>query len=101
MPPGVDLNRLMVRMTDAVRDLGDDLAAGPGRTPGGQYLENDTRELQTSLANWYASAQGSNDPYQFRRSYSGIDVAWHRLQGQINVRGSTTPPSPRRSAASA
>lgn len=83
LAPGPDLERLSRRMAEAVRDLADDLAAGPGRNPAGQYLEPDARELQNAVGSWYATVRTPGDPYQLRRSYSGIDVAWHRLQAQI------------------
>ena len=89
--PGPDLERLSRRMAEAIRDLADDLATGPGRNPAGQYLEPDARELQTAAANWYATVRSTGDPYQLRRSYSGIDIAWHRLRGQIAGTGLADP----------
>ena len=83
LAPGPDLDRLSRRMADAVRDLADDLAAGPGRNPAGQYLEPDARELQAAAGNWYNTVRATGDPYQLRRSYSGIDIAWHRLHDQV------------------
>jgi len=88
--PGVDLERMSRRMAEAVRDLGDDIAAGPGQTPQGQYLERDARELQRATGDWYASIRGNADPYQIRRSYSGLDVSWHRLRGQLDQPGLMT-----------
>ncbi len=88
---GEDLERISRRMAEAVRDLGDDIAAGPGQTPQGQYLERDARELQRATGDWYANIRGNADPYQIRRSYAGLDVSWHRLRGQLDQPGLMTP----------
>ena len=45
------------------------------------------QELQRATNDWYGSIRGTTDPYQLRRSYSGIDAAWHRLQGQLSAPG--------------
>ena len=91
LAPGPDLDRLSRRMAESVHDLADDLGAGPGRNPAGQYLEPDARELQAATGNWYNTVRSTNDPYQLRRSYSGIDIAWHRLQSQIVGSGFADP----------
>ncbi len=88
---GPDLDRLSRRMSESVHDLADDLGAGPGRNPAGQYLEPDARELQAAVGNWYNTVRTTNDPYQLRRSYSGIDIAWHRLRGQVVGSGFADP----------
>ncbi len=88
--PGADLERLSRRMAEAMRDLGDDINAGIGQTPQGQYLARDARELQRATGDWYAGLRGSSDPYQVRRSYSGLDISWHRLRGQLNAPGVMT-----------
>jgi len=85
--PGADLERLSRRMAEGVRDLADDIAAGPGRTPQGQYLERDARELQRSTGEWYTLIRGNVAPFQVRRSYAGLDVSWHRLRGQLDQPG--------------
>jgi len=89
--PGADMERLSRRMAEAMRDLGEDIVANMGQTPAGQFLARDAQELQRSTGEWYASLRGSNDPYQVRRSYSGIDAAWHRLRGQLGAPGVANP----------
>jgi hypothetical protein len=89
--PGQELERLSRRMAEAVRDLGEDIVAGVGQTPAGQYLARDAQELERSTGEWYASLRGVTDPYQVRRSYSGIDAAWHRLRGQLGAPGVASP----------
>src|SRR5438270_423370 len=93
LPPaaGQELERLSRRMAEAVRDLSEDINAGAAQNPAGQYLARDAQELQRSLGDWYSSLQGATDPYQVRRSYSGIDAAWHRLRGQLLAPGVATP----------
>src|SRR4051794_22439846 len=69
--PGQELERLSRRMAEAMRDLGEDIVAGVGQTPAGQYLARDAQELERSTADWYASLRGGTDPHQVRRSYCG------------------------------
>lgn len=85
--PGPGLERLARRMADAVRDLADDIATIPNLNAPNAYLEPDTRELQAAAGAWYATVQATSDPYQLRQSYANIDVAWHRLRGQIGNAG--------------
>lgn len=90
--PGAELERLSRRMAEAVRDLGEDLTARAGQLPAAQYLDRDAQELGRATGDWYASIQGkAADPYQVRRSYAGIDAAWHRLRSQLDAPGVATP----------
>lgn len=89
--PGPGLERLARRMADAVRDLADDIATIPNLNAPYAYLEPDTRELQAAAGAWYATVQATSDPYQLRQSYANIDVAWHRLRGQIGTAGLVDP----------
>lgn len=89
--PGPELQQESRQMAEAVRDLGNNMAANMGQTPAGQYLIRDSQELQRSTADWYGSLRGSSDPYQVRKSYSGIDSAWHRLRGQLGAPGVASP----------
>jgi hypothetical protein len=89
--PGPDLERLSRRMSEAIRDLGEDITARAGQVPAGQNLARDAQELERATGEWYASLRGGTDPYQVRRSYSGIDAAWHRLRAQLASPGSAIP----------
>lgn len=89
--PGADLERISRQMAEAVRHLADDIAAGAGQSPATQYLARDAQELQQSTAEWYGSLRGNTDPYQTRRSFAGIDGAWHRLMGQLSAPGVANP----------
>jgi hypothetical protein len=89
--PGADLEQISRRMAEAVRDLVEDIGNSMGQAPNGQFVLRDAQELQRATGEWYASLRGTRDPYQIRRSYSGIDVSWHRLQGQLAAPGFATP----------
>ena len=81
--PGADLERISRRMADAFRDLSEDVSSGLGQTQFGQHLLRDVQELQQANGAWYAAIRDTNNPYQIRRSYSGIDTSWHRLRSQL------------------
>lgn len=87
--PGVNLPQVSRRMSDAIRDLVEDVAANPavGQSPAGQYLVRDCQELQRAAGEWFETTRGATDPYQLRRSYSGIDMSWHRLRDQLAAPG--------------
>ncbi len=88
---GANLEQLSGRMAGAIRDLADGLAAAAGQTPQGGYLERDARELQQGIDDWFTATRGARDPAQLRRTYSGLDVSWHRLRGQLEAPGVAGP----------
>ena len=85
--PGVNLPQVSRRMAEALRDLVEDVSAAAFQSPSGQFLARDCKELQRAAGEWFDTTRGTNDPYQLRRSYSGIDVAWHRLRDQLAAPG--------------
>ena len=82
--PGANLEQLTGGMANALRGLVQGVANGGVNEAFAPNILRDGRELQQSTGNWYQTNQGVTDPYQLRRSYSGIDTSWHRLQGQLN-----------------
>src|SRR5437762_2261329 len=71
--PQVDLNDVTHRMAERVRQLQEDLGSDLGRTPEGRYLLQDLRELALSVDEFQESLRSTRDPYQLRRSYTGLD----------------------------
>ncbi len=88
---GLGLDRLSRRMSEAIRDLGEDITASMGQSPNGQFLARDAQELERAAGEWYASARNATDPYQLRRSFSGVDTSWHRLRDQLAAPGVAPP----------
>jgi len=89
--PGANLAQVSRQMAEALRGLTQNVEVSLGRTPGGEHLVRDCEELRRSTGEWHESTRGINDPYQLRRSYSGIDLAWHRLRGRLNQPGLNNP----------
>jgi hypothetical protein len=85
LPSGVDLGQVSRRMAEALRDLVEDLTAA------GHPAANDCRELQAAAGEWFESTRSTNDPYQLRRTYAGIDLGWHRLRDQLSAPGAANP----------
>ena len=85
IPTGVNLGQVSRRMSDSLRELVEDLAAS------GQASTNDCRELQAASGRWFEDSRSTNDPYQLRRGYSGIDLGWHRLRDQLSAPGAANP----------
>ncbi len=86
-----NLEQLSRQMIEALRGLGDDLAAGQGQSPQAAYLTRDSRELQQAADDWFTATRGAVDPSQLRRTYAGVDVSWHRLRGQLGAPGAVGP----------
>ena len=88
LPPGTGPNLPQVsrRMAEALRDLAEDVAAAGPASPGASPL-GDCRELERAVGEWSGATRGGADPYQLRRSYSGIDLGWHRLRDRLAATG--------------
>jgi hypothetical protein len=96
VPAVADVGALSRQFADQVRELGDAITADLGQTPSGPVLLQDARELGQAVTEFSQALRAAPDGLRRRQLYSGVDVSWHRLQGQL---GQTRVSAPRVEAA--
>jgi hypothetical protein len=78
-------------LADRVRELGDAIAADLGKTPAGQVLLQDARELEQAVTEFSRGLRGTPDVVRRRQLYSGMDASWHHLRAQLGRAGASSP----------
>lgn len=77
-----DVNNLAHQMAERVRHLGEDITSDLGDTPVGKHLAEDTQELALAVDEFHDGLHGG-DPTRARQAFSGIEVTWQHLRGQL------------------
>src|SRR5690242_19839766 len=77
-PPG--LQKLAQDLAAATAELARAVISNPAPTQLDRELVNDVRELAVAAAEFRDILRRDPEPYLLRRSYAGIDHAWHHIQ---------------------
>src|SRR4051812_23985470 len=83
VPP--ELVQMAERLSEQSQDLAEEISEDLARQiPNGNDLLRDAQELQRTVNDFRNTLREQRDLYRARQVYSGIDLTWHRLKGQLD-----------------